>query len=64
MATDAYNEGRAAYSDDKELIDNPHPAGASSHLEWQKGWRDAKSSDPLAEMCSGGDDDDCDDEDS
>lgn len=58
MATDAYSEGREAYSDDKALKDNPYPVGATAHLDWQKGFRDAEKNDPLADMCGGADDDD------
>lgn len=60
-----FNEGREAYSDDKNLEDNPHDTEPNKS-QWKAGWEQAAADDPLGDMIhlsESFDDDDDDDED-
>jgi hypothetical protein len=48
MESEAYTQGREAYSDDKKLADNPHAAGTAEHGDWERGYKNAEKNDPLA----------------
>ena len=48
METEAFFNGKEAYSDDKNLSDNPHTVGTSQHTDWERGWRNAEKNDPFA----------------
>jgi restriction system protein len=38
----AYDAGYEAYGEGLSLADNPHPADARAHLDWQNGWSEAR----------------------
>jgi hypothetical protein len=43
--TQAYTEGRIAFEDNKEIIDNPYPELSGDWHDWRKGWLDASEDD-------------------
>ncbi len=48
VGRDPYQEGRDAYSDDKDLSDNPYLGGEKAR-NWADGWEYAARNDPLAD---------------
>lgn len=46
--TTAREQGREAYSDEKDLKDNPFPIGSDEHKDWKKGFQAAERDDPFA----------------
>lgn len=48
MESQAYSDGREAYSDDKTLADNPHAEGTAERGDWERGFKYAEKNDPFA----------------
>lgn len=48
MNPQAFFDGKDAYSDDKNLSDNPHAEGTAEHADWKRGWISAEKNDPFA----------------
>lgn len=46
--TTEFDQGKAAYSDDKNLEDNPHKGDLTKSADWEAGWRQAEENDPLS----------------
>lgn len=40
--TAAYRDGYAAYGENRDISDNPHPLDTAAHLEWENGWSEAR----------------------
>lgn len=50
MRTAEFYEGKQAYSEDLNPVDNPYGEGTELAADWHRGWTDAKKNDPLADL--------------
>jgi len=42
MESEAYQEGKAAYTLGRSVESNPYPSGSKPRLDWDRGWRSEK----------------------
>lgn len=45
MGDKAYREGRYAFENGYQLVDNPYPRLTGDWHDWQRGWCDAQNDD-------------------